>query len=68
MRKSPKPLDDVDWEEASQRHIGAFPGATLREVVERAENAATVLDLMHKPREAEAMRRSAAHIRKNIAH
>ncbi|SFI54875.1 hypothetical protein [Caulobacter sp. UNC279MFTsu5.1] len=68
MRKSPKPLDDVDWEEASQHLIGAFPGVTLGEVVERAENAATVLDLMRKPREAEAMRRSAAHIRKKMAH
>ncbi|CAN5253152.1 hypothetical protein BH10PSE4_BH10PSE4_03140 [soil metagenome] len=68
MKKTPKPLEEVDWEVASQHLIGAFPGASLAEVVARAEAAAVTLDLMGSAREAEAMRRAAAHIRKRLVH
>jgi len=64
--KTPKPLDDVDWDEAAGHLVGAFPGASLGEVVARAEMAATALDAMGKSRDAEAMRRAAAHIRKRM--
>ena len=68
MKRAQKPLDEVDWEEASQHLVGALPGATLSEIVERAENAAAVLELMDKARDAEAMRKAAAHIRRKMAH
>ncbi len=63
MTKPPKPLDDVDWDVASRHLVEAFPGASLGEVVARAEMAAATLDLMGKTREAESMRRAAQHIR-----
>jgi hypothetical protein len=66
MTKPPKSLDDVDWDVASHHLVQAFPGASLGEVVARAEVAAVTLDLMGKPREAESMRRAAAHIRKKM--
>ncbi|CAN5156240.1 hypothetical protein BH10PSE4_BH10PSE4_46720 [soil metagenome] len=61
MPKTPKSLDDVNWDEASQHLIGAFPDASLAEVAARAEAAAVALDRMGKAREAESMRRAAAH-------
>lgn len=64
--KTPKPLDEVDWEEAAGHLIGIFPDASLGEVIARAEAAAASLDLMGKTREAESMRRAAAHIRKRM--
>ncbi|PIB96959.1 hypothetical protein [Caulobacter sp. X] len=66
MAKPPKSLDDVDWETASRHLIEAFPGASLAEVVARAEMAAVTLDHVGKPREAESMRRAARHIRKKV--
>jgi hypothetical protein len=68
MNRSRKPLDEVDWAVASGHLVGAFPGATLPEVVARAEAAALALDGMGKDREAEAMRRAADHIRKRMMH
>jgi hypothetical protein len=59
-------LDEVDWDLASKHLIGSFPGASLPEVVARAEDAARSLDLMGSPKEAEAMRRAAQHIRKRM--
>jgi hypothetical protein len=53
---------------ASGHLVGTFPGATLPEVVPRAEQAAVTLDQMGKQREAGAMRRAAAHIRKRLMH
>ncbi|NQE61464.1 hypothetical protein [Caulobacter sp. RHG1] len=64
--KAPKSLDDVDWDEAAGHLVGAFPGASLAEVVARAEAAAVTLDDWGKAREAESMRRAAAHIRKRM--
>ena len=66
MTKRRKSLDDVDWDEASRHLIGIFPDASLAEVVARAEAAAVTLNLMGKTREAESMRRAAAHIRKRM--
>ena len=66
MAKPLKPLDEVDWEVASRHLIEAFPGATLGDVVARAEMAAATLDLLGKVREAESMRRAAQHIRSKI--
>lgn len=63
MAKAPKSLDDVDWDVASRHLVEAFPGASLGEVVARAEAAAVTLDLMGKTREAESLRRAAKHIR-----
>lgn len=66
MARKPKSLDDVEWEVASRHLIEAFPGASLTDVVARAEMAALALDHMGKVREAESMRRAAQHIRKKI--
>ena len=63
-----KSLDEVDWDEATTHLVAAFPGASLAEVVARAEAAALALDLMAQAREAEALRRAAAHIRKRLMH
>ncbi len=68
MSKARTPLDEIDWELASQNLVGAFPKATLPEVVARAEAAAVNLDQMGMAREAEAMRRAAQHIRKKMLH
>lgn len=59
-------MDEVDWDEAAGHLVGAFPGASLGEVVARAEAAAVTLDHWGKTREAETMRRAAAHIRKRM--
>ena len=66
VMKPPKPLDEVDWDEAAGHLVGAFPDAPLAEVVARAEAAAVTLDHWGKAREAEYMRRVAAHIRKRM--
>ena len=39
MAKTPKPLDEVDWAEAAEHLVGMFPGASLGQVVARAEAA-----------------------------
>lgn len=63
-----RPLDEVDWDEAARHLVGMFPGATLAEVVARAEAAATVLESWGKTRDAEAMRRAAATVRRRMMH
>lgn len=65
MAKTPKPLDEVDWAEAAEHLVGMFPGASLGEVVARAEAAAVTLDQMGMAREAESMRRAAAYVRRH---
>jgi len=65
MVKTPKPLDEVDWAEAAEHLVGMFPGASLGEVVARAEAAAVTLNQMGMMREAESMRRAAEHVRRH---
>ena len=66
MSRPRKPLDEVDWELASQHLVLAFPGAGLPEVIARAEAAAVALDHRGLAREAEAMCRAAQHIRRKM--
>lgn len=66
MKRRPKSLDEVDWDLASKHLVGAFPSASLPQVVARAEGAARTLDLVGSSREAEAMRRAAQHLRKRM--
>jgi hypothetical protein len=68
MARLRKSLDEVDWDEASQHLVGMFPGASLGEVVARAEAATITLDRMGKSLEAESMRRAAQHVRKRMMH
>ncbi|AZS21594.1 hypothetical protein [Caulobacter sp. FWC26] len=65
MVETPKPLDEVDWAEAAEHLVGMFPGASLGQVVARAEAAAVTLDQMGMTREAESMRRAAAYVRRH---
>ncbi|WP_343699203.1 hypothetical protein [Caulobacter sp.] len=66
--KPPPPLDEIDWDQAARHLIAALPGASLADVVARAEAAATRLAAWGKARDAECMRRAAAHIRKRLMH
>ncbi|AYV48573.1 hypothetical protein C1707_21195 [Caulobacter flavus] len=59
-------MDEVDWDEAAGHLVGAFPGASLAEIVARAEAAAVTLDGWGKTHEAESMRRAAAHVRRRM--
>lgn len=64
--KTLKPLDDVDWNEAADLLVEAFPMASRAEVAARADAAALALDEIGSERTAEAMRRAARNLRKRL--
>jgi len=59
-----KPFEEIDWALATEALENAFPGASLSEIVERAESAANDFKALGEAQIAEALRRSAKLIRK----
>lgn len=66
MTRHPTPFDGVDFENATDRYIAAFPNSSLAEVLQRAQLAVVVLTAMGRPREAEALWRTATIIRRRL--
>jgi hypothetical protein len=58
----------VDFDQATNIFISAFPGATLAEVHARALAAARNCEVMGKPYEARVLRETAARIKARITH
>lgn len=67
MKKSDA-SDSVDWTLALDELAGAFPGASLGEIVEQAEAAADEFDASGASEMARKLRRAADIIRKRAEH
>ncbi len=59
-----RPSEEIDWTLAVEVLESAFPGASLAQIVERAESAADDFDELGEANLAVALRRAAELIRK----
>lgn len=66
MKSRPKTLDEVDYQAAAEALLASFPGETPALVLARAEGGAIAMDALGNIQEAEALRRTAAVIRKRL--